>query len=62
MPKVRDAIRRVRDDGWIHDRTNGSHRIYVHPEKPSIVVIAGHPGEEMQMSMWQQIMKQAGLR
>lgn len=28
MPKVRDAIRLVRQDGWYHVRTRGSHRQY----------------------------------
>ena len=33
MPKVSDAIRLVERDGWFHVRTNGSHRIYIHPDK-----------------------------
>ncbi len=27
--KVREAIRRVERDGWVHVRTRGSHRIYI---------------------------------
>lgn len=44
MPKVRDAIRLVERDGWVLDRIRGSHRIYEHPSKPGIVVIAGQEG------------------
>ncbi|MDE2778208.1 MAG: type II toxin-antitoxin system HicA family toxin [Chloroflexota bacterium] len=46
MPKVRDAIRLVEREGWFHARTNGSHRIYAHPDKPGRVVIAGRPSKD----------------
>ena len=32
MPKVRDAIRKIREDGWQLKRTKGSHRQYRHLE------------------------------
>ena len=62
MPKVRDAIRLVERDGWRHARTKGSHRIYKHPTRPGIVVIAGHPGDDVHRSLWLAILRQAGLR
>jgi predicted RNA binding protein YcfA (HicA-like mRNA interferase family) len=62
MPKVRDAIRQVEQDGWVHVRTTGSHRIYHHPTKPGIVVIAGHPGDEVATGTWNSILRQAGLK
>ncbi|MYC98844.1 MAG: addiction module toxin, HicA family [Gammaproteobacteria bacterium] len=31
MPKVGDAIRLIRADGWLLARTRGSHRQYWHP-------------------------------
>ena len=62
MPKVRDAIRLVEEDGWVLVRTTGSHRIYHHPEKPGIVVIAGHPGDDVATGTWNNIQKQAGLK
>ena len=44
MPmKVRDAIRLVEQDGWVHLRTNGSHRQYHHSTKPGTVTISGKP-------------------
>ena len=61
MPKVRDAIRLVERDGWRHTRTAGSHRIYHHPVKSGIVVIAGRPGIDLKPGTWQSILKQAGL-
>lgn len=61
MPKVREAIRLVERDGWRHTRTTGSHRIYHHPIKPGIVVIAGRPSVDLKPGTWQGILKQAGL-
>ena len=60
--KVREAIRRVERDGWVHVRTRGSHRVYVHPEKPGKVVIPGHPGGDVPQGLWNAILKQAGLK
>jgi len=62
MPKVRDAIRQVEQDGWVYVRTTGSHRIYHHPEKPGIVVIAGQPGDDVPTGTWNSILRQAGLK
>ena len=61
MPKVREAIRLVERDGWRHTRTTGSHRIYHHPVKTGIVVIAGRPSVDLKPGTWQSILKQAGL-
>ena len=60
--KVRDAIRIVERDGWRWVRTRGSHRIFVHPEKPGSVAIAGHPGEDLKKGTWGNIKRQAGLQ
>ena len=62
MPKVRDVIREVEEDGWQHARTRGSHRVFKHPLKPGIVVIAGHPGVDMPTGTYQEVLKQAGLK
>ena len=47
MPKVREAIRLVEEDGWFWVRTRGSHRQYHHPVKPGTVTIAGRPGQDL---------------
>ena len=62
MPKVRDAIRLVERDGWVLVRTAGSHRIYHHPVKIGMVVIAGQRNEDLATGTWQNILKQAGLK
>ena len=61
MPKVRDAIRIVREDGWYWVRTRGSHRQYHHPAKPGTVTIAGRPSVDLPPDTWNDIMKQAGI-
>jgi predicted RNA binding protein YcfA (HicA-like mRNA interferase family) len=56
--KVRDVFRRLQDDGWFVARTRGDHRVLKHPSKPGIVVLPGHPSDEMApgtlKSVWQQ--------
>jgi len=61
MPKVRDAIRRVEDDGWVLVRIVGSHRQFRHPTKRGTVTIAGHPSKDLAPGTWNSILKQAGL-
>jgi predicted RNA binding protein YcfA (HicA-like mRNA interferase family) len=45
--KVRDAIRLIEDDGWIHVATRGSHRQHKHRRKPGRVTIAGKPSDDL---------------
>jgi predicted RNA binding protein YcfA (HicA-like mRNA interferase family) len=56
------AIRLVERDGWVLTRINGSHRIYHHPTKPGIVVVAGHAGDDVATGTWLSILRQAGLK
>jgi predicted RNase H-like HicB family nuclease/predicted RNA binding protein YcfA (HicA-like mRNA interferase family) len=39
--KVGEIIKLIEADGWLLDRTRGSHRQYRHPVKPGTVTIAG---------------------
>ena len=56
--KVRDVFRVLRDDGWYVARTQGDHRVLKHANKPGIVVLPGHPSDELApgtlKSIWQQ--------
>ncbi|MDE2991414.1 MAG: type II toxin-antitoxin system HicA family toxin [Chloroflexota bacterium] len=61
MPKVRDAIRMVERDGWLHVATRGSHRQFRHPVKPGKVTIPGKPSDDVGQKVWASIMKQAGI-
>lgn len=63
MPlKVRDMIRKLEEDGWILDRTRGSHRQFKHPTKPGIATVAGKPGDDLARGTEHSILKQAGLK
>lgn len=62
MPKVRDVIKLVEDDGWYLVQIEGDHRQYRHRTKKGRVTIAGHPGKDMPLGTYFSILRQAGLR
>ena len=62
MPKVSDAIKLVKQDGWIQIRGRGSHRHFQHPIKSGLVTIAGKPSKDLPPKTWISILKQAGLQ
>ena len=62
MPNVSEAIRLLEREGWMLSRTRGSHRVYKHPNKQGIVVVAGKPGVDLPQGTWNSILKQAGLK
>jgi len=62
MPKVRDAIRLLEQDGWELVRTRGSHRQYKHPDRTGRVTIPGHPSNDLPRGTWDSIQKQAGWK
>lgn len=59
--KVGEAIRRIEADGWVLDRTKGSHRQFKHPTKPGLVTVAGKKSDDLAPSTWASIKKQAGI-
>jgi predicted RNA binding protein YcfA (HicA-like mRNA interferase family) len=61
--KYRQLIRTLQNDGWRHDRTNGSHMMFVHPIKPGPVVVlaGGKEGQDVPPGTLNSILKQAGL-
>jgi predicted RNA binding protein YcfA (HicA-like mRNA interferase family) len=59
--KVRAVIKRLREDGWIHVTTRGSHRQFKHPTKPGKVTVAGALSEDIPPKTLNSILKQAGL-
>jgi predicted RNA binding protein YcfA (HicA-like mRNA interferase family) len=60
--KVREVIRLIESDGWIHVRTKGDHRQYHHPRKPGTVTISGKLGVDMPKGTLNSVRRQAGLR
>lgn len=61
MNKVRDAIKRVEDDGWYLVSQRGSHRQYKHPNKSDRVTIAGQPNNDLHPKTYRSILTQAHL-
>jgi predicted RNA binding protein YcfA (HicA-like mRNA interferase family) len=60
--KYRDLIRMLEDDGWLHVRTSGSHRVYRHPVKEGIAVVPAHSlGHDVPKGLLSAIMKKAGI-
>lgn len=48
MPrKVGEIIKLIEGDGWVLDRTKGSHRVYVHPTKQGVVVVPGKLSKDL---------------
>jgi predicted RNA binding protein YcfA (HicA-like mRNA interferase family) len=62
MPKVRDVIRLLEDDGWYLDRMRGSHPQYKHPWKKGLVTVSGNSNDDVAPGTLNSILKQAGLR
>jgi predicted RNA binding protein YcfA (HicA-like mRNA interferase family) len=60
--KVRTVLRLLKEDGWVIDRTRGSHRQLKHPEKTGTVTVSGKPGIDVPPGTLNSILKQAGLK
>jgi len=60
--KVRDVLRKLRDDGWVLVATRGSHRQYRHPFKVGRVTVAGRPSDDLAPGTLNSILKQASLK
>ena len=58
---VRDAIKLIEDDGWFLARQRGSHRQFVHPIKPGVVTVSGHPAKDLAPKTLKSILRQSGL-
>lgn len=58
--KVRDVLRRLKDDGWIHVKSKSSHRQFKHPTKAGRVTVAGKPSDTVPPGTLASIFKQAG--
>jgi predicted RNA binding protein YcfA (HicA-like mRNA interferase family) len=55
----RVVIRRLKQDGWILVRTEGSHHQFEHPEKPGLVTVP-HPKRDLPAGTLKAIFKAAG--
>lgn len=54
-------MRTIEANGWKHVRTTGSHPHCKHQDKPNVVTIPGHPGDDVPTGTLEAILKAAGL-
>jgi predicted RNA binding protein YcfA (HicA-like mRNA interferase family) len=59
--KVRDAIRRLVEDGWVQVAQKGSHRQFKHATKRGKVTVPGKPSDDLPVGTYRSILRQAGL-
>ena len=59
--KVRDLLKMLRSEGWVLRNQEGSHRQFVHPDKPGKVTVAGHESDEVPPKTLKSIIKQADI-
>jgi predicted RNA binding protein YcfA (HicA-like mRNA interferase family) len=62
--KYRDLIKLLRDDGWQHIRTTGSHFHFKHPTKVGLVTVpaGGKLAHDIAAGTLRSILRQAGLK
>lgn len=60
--KVKEVIKMLEADGWIHLTTKGDHRQFKHPDKSGKVTIRGHMNEDLSQFLLNNIWKQAGWK
>ena len=59
--KVKDAIKKLEQDGWYLKRTKGSHRQFKHPTKSSTVTVSGKLSKEIPIGTLKSIWKQGQI-
>jgi predicted RNA binding protein YcfA (HicA-like mRNA interferase family) len=55
-----DLMRALKQAGWQLDRVRGSHHIFIHPDRPGIIVLP-HPRKDLGYGLIRAIRRQAGL-
>jgi predicted RNA binding protein YcfA (HicA-like mRNA interferase family) len=56
------VIRLLEKNGWILKTQKGSHKQFVHSEKPGKITVASHGKKEIPPGTLNSILKQAGLK
>jgi predicted RNA binding protein YcfA (HicA-like mRNA interferase family) len=59
--KVRELLKKLKTDGWMIDRTRGSHRQLEHSTKPGTVTVSGHLNDDVHPKTLKSVLRQAGL-
>ena len=59
--KVRELLKILKNDGWVIQRTRGSHRQFQHPTKPGTVTVSGPPNDDVHPKTLRSALRQAQL-
>jgi len=59
--KVREMLKKLRQDGWRRIRQKGSHRQFQHPSKAGTVTVPGKPNDDLHPKTKASILRQAQL-
>lgn len=52
----------LKQHGWIHVRTNGSHHIFQHPDRPGVtLVVPVHANRDLKRGLLRNLLKLGGL-
>jgi predicted RNA binding protein YcfA (HicA-like mRNA interferase family) len=57
----RRIIRKLRDAGWVHFRTTGSHHHFMHPKTEQVVTVP-HPRKDVPIGTIRSIEQQSGVK
>ena len=60
--KVKELIKLIEKDGWIHVRMRGDHRQFKHPTKVGTVTVSGKPNVDVPPGTLNSALKQANLK
>jgi predicted RNA binding protein YcfA (HicA-like mRNA interferase family) len=56
-----EPIRLMKKGGWVLRGSKGSHRIFVHPQRPGHISVP-HPKKQLGVGLLEKLLKQAGLK
>lgn len=57
---VREIEKLLLADGWVHKNTKGSHKQFIHPQKPGKITVPQHKGD-LDIKTARSILRAAGL-
>jgi predicted RNA binding protein YcfA (HicA-like mRNA interferase family) len=56
-----EIIRALKQNGWVHDRTRGSHHIFVDPKTGHVAVVP-HPKRDLPIGTVKSLERSTGLK
>ena len=62
VKKVREVVKKLREDGWYYVGTEGDHHHYKHPIKSGKVTVPGEPGDDVKIGTLIALERAAGIR